>query len=101
MNQEIKQKWIEALLSNKYKQGTEALKKGDRYCCLGVLCDVLGAKWNEYDHSQFSSPPHNQYLNDGALTLAGLSHDQQFELALLNDRGASFKDIADRIERTL
>lgn len=51
---EIKQKWLEALRSNQYPQGKEALRKTeimssdtvnmklpiDCFCCLGVLCDV-------------------------------------------------------------
>jgi hypothetical protein len=46
MNQNIKQRWLEALRSGKYKRGTGTLKakqlgeKGYRYCCLGVLCDL-------------------------------------------------------------
>ena len=41
MEPELKQKWIEALVSGKYKQGTQALKRADNFCCLGVLCDLL------------------------------------------------------------
>ncbi len=41
----IKNLWIEALRSNKYKQGKYYLKntdqEEDRYCCIGVLCDIL------------------------------------------------------------
>lgn len=44
MNQEIKTKWITALLSGDYQQGKGALARvgGDdvQYCCLGVLCDI-------------------------------------------------------------
>ena len=40
MHQEIKAKWITALRSGDYKQGTGQLKDGDKYCCLGVLCDL-------------------------------------------------------------
>lgn len=40
MNPEIKAKWIAALRSGKYKQGTGQLKQEDRFCCLGVLCDL-------------------------------------------------------------
>lgn len=32
--------WIAALRSGKYKQGRKTLVSGDRYCCLGVLCDI-------------------------------------------------------------
>lgn len=51
MNQEIKQKWVEALRSGKYKQGQGYLRKGNNYCCLGVLCDLHDDKeWIPSDH---------------------------------------------------
>ena len=33
-------RWVEALRSGEYKQGTGRLRSGDEYCCLGVACDV-------------------------------------------------------------
>lgn len=43
MKKEIADKWVEALRSGNYKQGMSALRsKEDEYCCLGVLCEVLG-----------------------------------------------------------
>ena len=45
MNKELKDKWVAALRSGKYVQGTGNLQSGGRYCCLGVLCDVAGVKW--------------------------------------------------------
>ena len=44
------QKWVDALRSGKYEQGHGQLRKGDRYCCLGVACDVYiqemgGGEW--------------------------------------------------------
>ena len=46
MNKEIKDKWVTALRSGKYKQTTGALRRvtadGESgFCCLGVLCDVV------------------------------------------------------------
>lgn len=45
MNPEIKQKWVEALRSGRYKQGNNALliqaQGGARYCCMGVLCEIV------------------------------------------------------------
>lgn len=41
MNPEIKQKWTEELRSGKYPQGNGLLRSDDdRFCCLGVLCEV-------------------------------------------------------------
>ena len=40
MNKTIKRRWVSALRSGKYRQGTEALRSGNTFCCLGVLCDL-------------------------------------------------------------
>jgi hypothetical protein len=41
MNARIKQLWLDALESGKYKHGINALHwSNDTYCCLGVLCDL-------------------------------------------------------------
>lgn len=40
MNPEIKAAWVAALRSGDYKQGGTVLRRRDRYCCLGVLCDL-------------------------------------------------------------
>lgn len=40
MDREIKQRWINALRSGEYEQGFGQLNDGERYCCLGVLCDI-------------------------------------------------------------
>lgn len=50
MNQEIKNKWVDALLSGKYKQGMGMLRnRNNKFCCLGVLCDLYsketGTQW--------------------------------------------------------
>ncbi len=46
MNPEVKQKWIGALRSGKYEQGTEKLRSVSGYCCLGVLCDLYAQEHN-------------------------------------------------------
>lgn len=41
MNPEIKEKWVKALRSGVYKQGSGVLRStNERYCCLGVLCEI-------------------------------------------------------------
>lgn len=56
MNHEYEEKWVAALRSGKYLQGQGALRQlvnGElRYCCLGVLCDVAGARWVVYTSSE-------------------------------------------------
>lgn len=50
MNPEIKQKWVDALRSGNYHQGEGSLKDNDKFCCLGVLCDLYlkenGGEWD-------------------------------------------------------
>lgn len=40
MNQQIKAEWVAALRSGEYKQGINLLRQDDKFCCLGVLCDL-------------------------------------------------------------
>lgn len=40
MTPEVKAAWVAALRSGEYKQGTNALQRGEQFCCLGVLCDI-------------------------------------------------------------
>ena len=39
-NKERLQLWVDALRSDEYKQGFEALFDGEGHCCLGVACEV-------------------------------------------------------------
>ena len=55
MNEQVKDKWVAALKSGKYKQARGYLKTENGYCCLGVLCELFIAESNElnvggYDH---------------------------------------------------
>ncbi len=45
MDPTLKANWTAALRSGKYKQGKDTLRRGDTFCCLGVLADLLGAEW--------------------------------------------------------
>lgn len=40
MKPEIKKLWVKALRSGEYEQGTHQLVKDNKYCCLGVLCEI-------------------------------------------------------------
>lgn len=41
MNPSIKERWVQALRSGNYVQGTDLLRsKSNEFCCLGVLCDL-------------------------------------------------------------
>jgi hypothetical protein len=97
MEKALKQKWLEALRSGKYKQGRFALRtKIDDYCCLGVLCDVSGvSEWEENGLC---------YSYGGALSFLPFRLRDQLAsgaraalVAMNDDYGMSFPDIADWI----
>ena len=91
MKLKIKQAWIKALLSGRYKQVNGALKDQGAYCCLGVLCKVAEprVKWKDNTFKgETCIPP------DSTLKAVGLKKRSARALANLNDRGKSFKGIA-------
>ena len=110
MNADIKQRWVEALRSGQYKQGSGCLRTNNAYCCLGVLCelhrqDFPGEGWqlasghsllfgyiSEYD---FHEPP----AEVSAWT--GLNPAVYDLLADANDSGADFPTIASLIDEML
>lgn len=111
MNAEFKEKWIKALRSNDYQQ-VEGMLRGERddsgdigFCCLGVLCDALGAQWSEggvalLDDIRLDSE--DEYLlSDKMIDMVGLSFDEQRHLSRMNDSGESFIEIADYIDQNL
>jgi hypothetical protein len=100
MDQELKQKWIKALRSRKYKQARSSLHMDGKYCCLGVLMAIQNAK----DFRYLDKPIPDKCF------LGGLSTDVAFTLAAANDgtenfingaqmRKHSFLEIADYLER--
>ena len=103
MNKEIKQKWIEALRSGKYKQTRGKLKgRNGAFCCLGVLCDIQGGKWecakNKYLLDGFYSSIPPKKLNAGIFNYAPLVDRND---GLEGGRAHSFSEIADYIEEEL
>ena len=36
-----RKKWVKALRAGKYQQGVGFLNKDNKFCCLGVLCEVM------------------------------------------------------------
>lgn len=102
MNPEIKEKWINALLSGEYKQVNGMLRSGDKYCCLGVLCDIhskeTGTQWSKTE-SYMGSPDYLPYEVEkwaGLSNFAGMYDDRE-SLAHDNDTGKSFAEIAEII----
>lgn len=110
MDAKLKAQWVEALRSGKYKQGQASLRRGDSYCCLGVLADIskLGAFIEEAEYpGQFKftlqdGESAHGVLPDSMLKMIRLplaAHEQCWKL---NDKeGQSFAEIADYIEANI
>lgn len=125
MNQEVKAMWVSALQSGEYQQGQCYLRVDDKYCCLGVLCDIYIQKvegsWErnyDYEHSQvynFAIESKSQLavsqLTSSVMKWAGLENTDprvvvntlavELMLSEVNDQGYSFNDIANIIENQL
>lgn len=107
LNHKFKRKWLKALRSGIYKQGTGVLKvKGKQeYCCLGVACDVAGIPRDKYAGKELPS----DLSKTLQLKLPPFFRSEEFggndecddyirTLAQMNDDGESFTDIANEIE---
>ena len=112
MNAEIKARWVEALRSGRYLPGRRALHQDGAYCCLGVLCEVVGGgEWEPFrlatgqDAFIYRTPGigvyGHQYPPEAVQAAAGLTYDQCIELAAWNDDLMSFPTIAALIEEKL
>lgn len=125
MHDEPKALWLAALRSEEYGQTQNALKMNGKYCCLGVLCDVAVKNGVpvEVEDRTISSEKTVGYFDGESGTLplkvrewAGLMDLNQhnpattvpmsedggfYSLAELNDKGKTFAELADIIERDL
>ena len=129
MNPEVKQKWIDALRSGKYEQGSEKLRSVSGYCCLGVLCDLYAqehnVEWEFRGNEETNLQPQDywyfedqsEFTPDSVRDWAGLPHgnptvrvycsnseDEDFytdEIANVNDSGYTFIDLSKIIEQQL
>lgn len=120
----IKKKlWTDALRSGAYEQGVGYLNYENKFCCLGVLCEVAmqnGCTVNKqededrkgmyvYDNATAFVPNrvvHWAGLNDVSVHIVSgcsvrLPNYDNENLTTINDRGASFNEIADLIEQYL
>jgi len=107
-------RWIKALRSGDYKQGTNSLSYNGKHCCLGVACEVFKIEKQKCVTSGGKELCVWQYKDDGSLKwaranlpdkvrqLLGLqNHDgkyNDFSLIRLNDTGHSFEQIANVIQ---
>ena len=103
--------WLDELRSGKYEQGTMELRSGNAYCCLGVACELYRlsygkGKWKENDSGSFLFSIGGERTGGllpvrvkDALGLTDINgHFDGGNLARINDRGATFEEIADIIE---
>lgn len=104
----FKKKWLKALRSGKYNQGTHALRTvtkecGTTYCCLGVACHVAGAsglKGKGWIGNDNLFNIRIKSINKVPTVLHGTTGIPSV-LAYLNDHGKTFEQIADVIEQKL
>jgi hypothetical protein len=110
----VKTKWVEALRSGEYKQGVAWLRDEDnRFCCMGVLADVLGCKWVKKSKNCFELESSSAaMINSGDLpeevfaVLTSKTDDHKVHvfhfLVEMNDlQRKSFTEIADWIDNNL
>jgi hypothetical protein len=115
MKRDIKKRWIKALHSGDYQQGKSALRAGDKYCCLGVLCDLAvkdgvippavatpSGTFEYFEGTDDELPGHSAGLPLVVQEWAGLDHSLPAALGLplhtLNDEGMPFTGIATIID---
>lgn len=112
MDLDFKKKLLEALRSGKHRQTRGVLHRYQGgYCCLGIVCETLGLKWEGTESITLDSgvvqawkikdTTNSRMLPKDVRNKAGLSHDHAEELANMNDNGVSFAKIADWIEENL
>ena len=103
MNPTVKAKWIAALRSGEYQQGQYALRTPDnKFCCLGVLCDVVDpTKWgHDYSYS-YDGNWDDVLIPSGLSSELGIGFATQDILSKKNDDGYSFNEIAEWVEENL
>lgn len=114
MNKAVKDLLVTTLRSGKYKQGVGYLNKNNKFCCMGVLCELAAMQgickrdkpWKTLDYITYQG--NGKVLPGSVMTWAGLKTSTgQFakfddiglhSLSGLNDNGWSFERIADKIE---
>ena len=116
MNADVKVRWVERLRSGGDKQGRGALRQDNAFCCLGVLCDIYaqetGTKWvgnYDRDDGDMSFLGAVEDLPTAVCEWAGLDTSDPYVtidgevnvLAVANDAGSTFAQIADLIEEGL
>ncbi len=113
MDADLKQRWVAALRSGEYTQGTNSLVANapgtgqPTHCCLGVLCELLepGGDWSSYRSGKHNS---GEDLSANACDRLGIPYGFALKLVNMNDgldaysgNPRPFAQIADHIEQEL
>lgn len=108
MKTEIAKEWTTALRSGDYQQGRLALHDRNRFCCLGVLCDIYRKATGRGQWLPSIDELGDCYVVNGCENSTvppaevrewvGVTDCQINYLINLNDDGTSFAQIADFIE---
>lgn len=116
MKKEAKKRWVEALLSEEYRQGKDSLctvdGSGESFCCLGVLLDIeYDGDWVlDYSTTTFhvygvddvgGEYIQTQFLPSQFRDAMGISDEEMVALTNMNDTGETFASIAGWIEESL
>lgn len=108
MNKEIKEEWLAALKSGEYKKGIGMLRSGDdRYCCLGVLCDLHNKKQEVNGwvaHKIVDETKYSYHCSVGYSPLAVQEWSDlktMITLTKLNDSSDTFDKVIEYIEKQL
>ena len=115
---EAQERWLQALESGNYKRGTGVLRNNDKFCCLGVACDVSKVgEWEEpqntdsvYTYKVMCHPAATGILPRDVQDELNMEHlDGQFvgkkpndkfhSLVQMNDWGVPHKKIAEFIRK--
>ncbi len=105
--------WTAVLRSGEYQQGAGLLRKGDEFCCLGVLCDLAvkagvgewaDGSWvngvGDFRVNTFLPGKVRRWANlPDSFGLFGLPETLGEPLSSLNDQCVPFPEIADIIDR--
>lgn len=94
--------WLEALESGKFEQGRDFLRSEDKFCCLGVACELSGVKSILKDAAGVIK---HEYLGERHYLPKEIVDKLKFRdndgsgnfgssIAQLNDEGKTFKEIA-------
>lgn len=105
MRATLKQRWIEALRSDRYHQGRGHLRAelyGKTFhCAMGVLYDLIATpeQWERLRTND--GPFFDGYLPIESYDQTGISPFAERQIASLNDDGLSFAEIANIVERDI